>query len=194
MLEIEAKYPIEDDAAFLERLNAWGAALVEDRGEADHYFSAPDRDFAATDEAFRIRRIGNRNYLTYKGPKIDAVTKTRNEIEVAIAEGADAASDTMRLFQELGYRPVAIVQKRRKIFELERGGFTLHFCLDDVEGVGRYVEIEIVADESQYTNARDVLQKAAAEMGFGQSERRSYLSMLLAKVADDKSHVPAKSK
>ena len=60
--------------------------------EADHYFNAPDRDFARTDEAFRLRRIGAANFVTYKGPKRDAQRKMRTEIEVPLPDGDEAAA------------------------------------------------------------------------------------------------------
>ena len=180
MLEIEVKYPLPDAEPAISRLKEWGARLIEDRTDADHYFNAPDRDFARTDEAFRLRRIGERNFLTYKGPKLDSTTKTRKEIEVAVGAGEGAADELIHLFRELGYRSVAVVRKRRAVYELEREGFTLHFCFDDVEGVGRFAEIEIVAEEANYERARTLLLRVAGEMGFGESERRSYLQMLLA--------------
>ena len=179
MLEIEAKYPLPDLASVAECLLGLGARLVEDRCDADHYFNAPDRDFARTDEALRVRRIGKQNFITYKGPKLDRETKTRKEIEVAFAEGDSAADNLMSLLQELGYRPVAVVRKKRRIFEQERDGFTVHFCLDEVERVGTYAEIEIVAEESRFESAKAVLQQVAGELGLTQSERRSYLEMLL---------------
>ena len=49
--------------------------------QVDTYFSHPARDFAATDEALRIRSIDQENFVTYKGPKLDATTKTRREID-----------------------------------------------------------------------------------------------------------------
>jgi adenylate cyclase class 2 len=180
MLEIEAKYPLADHDSLAADLRRKGANLIETRGDADHYFNAPDRDFARTDEAFRLRRIGRKNYLTYKGPKIDAVTKTRKEIEVAIAEGDEAAAEMIQMVESLGYRPVAVVRKQRSVYEWLRDGFAMHFCLDDVEKVGRFAEIEIVAEESQYQKAKELLEKVAGELGFGASERRSYLEMFLA--------------
>lgn len=179
MLEIEAKYALPDASGVTARLAEWGARLIEDRRDADHYFNAPDRDFARTDEALRVRRIGPRNCVTYKGPKIDRETKTRKEIEVPFAEGDGAARDMMDLLRELAYRPVAVVRKQRQVFELERGGFTLHVCLDDVEQVGKFAEVEIVAGEAQLERAREVLRDVAARLGLTQSERRSYLELLL---------------
>ena len=70
------------------QLAAWGAVARPAREDTDHYFNAPDRDFAQTDEAFRLRRIGTGELLTYKGPKRDADTKTRTEVELRLADGA----------------------------------------------------------------------------------------------------------
>jgi adenylate cyclase class 2 len=180
MLEIEVKYGGADFAALERRLAEWGARAEPPRTDADHYFNAPDRDFAATDEALRLRRIGPRNFVTYKGPKCDAHTKTRVEVEVPIAEGGRAADDFARLLTLLGYRPVAVVHKARRLFHLDRDGFALEITLDEVEGVGRFAELEIQAPQERLDAARAVLLQTAAELGLRESERRSYLEMLLA--------------
>lgn len=179
MLEIEAKYAVADFTPIEEKLRTWSAQFIEDRQDADHYFNAPDRDFAQTDEAFRLRRIGSRNFLTYKGPKIDRETKTRKEIEVPVADGDQAANDMQQMLVSLGYRPVAVVRKRRRVFEQSLDGFTLHFCLDEVDGVGTFAEVEIVAEDDRYAAAKELLLRVAAELGLTQTERRSYLQLLL---------------
>jgi adenylate cyclase class 2 len=179
MLEFEVKYPLPDDSNVMACLQRWGARAKEDRRDSDHYFNSPDRDFARTDEALRVRRIGQRNLLTYKGPKIDAETKTRQEIEVEFAGGDESARDLLALLTKLSYRPVAIVRKHRRIFEFERDGFTLQVCLDDVDRVGRFAEIEIVGEESELEKAKAVLAAVASDFGLNASERRSYLELLL---------------
>jgi adenylate cyclase class 2 len=181
MLEVEMKFPLVDFAAVERRLAEWGAIAHPPRTDVDQYFNAPDRDFARTDEALRLRRIGAANFVTYKGPKRDAQTKTRTEIEVGLANGDAAAADFARLVTHLGYRPVAVVRKQRRIFHLEREGFTLEVCLDEVAGLGRFVEIEILAPEEALEKARGVLLEVAAVLGLSGSERRSYLELLLAK-------------
>src|SRR5438270_13395603 len=114
MLEIEQKYARADFAMLERRLAEWGAAPGGAEEEADHYFNAPDRDFAKTDEAFRLRRVGPSNYLTYKGPKQRADVKVRTEIELPIQLGDQAAADMTRLLTHLGFRPSAVVRKRRR--------------------------------------------------------------------------------
>jgi adenylate cyclase, class 2 len=181
MLEVEMKFAVADFASIKKCLRDWNASADEAIDEADQYFNAPDRDFAQTDEAFRLRRIGPKNMLTYKGPKAAGVVKTRTEIEVSIAQGPIAAEDMSRLLVHLGYRPVAVVHKRRRIFHLQREGFALEVCLDEVAEVGQFVEVEIVTPPERKDEAEKVLQQTAAELGLSADHliRRSYLGMLL---------------
>jgi adenylate cyclase class 2 len=179
MLEVEVKYRNADRAAAVATLLEWGATLAQDRTDADLYFQAPDRDLKATDEAFRLRRVGPKNYLTYKGPKRDAETKTRTEIEVPLGDGDATAADAERMLVALGYKPVTTVRKKRRVYHFARDGFEMEACFDSVEQVGEFVELEIVAEESQYEAAKVALLAAAAELGLTGQERRSYLGLLL---------------
>ena len=179
MLEIEQKFAKADIAAIERRLTEWGARRGEEQTEADHYFNAPDRDFAQTDEAFRLRRIGAANLLTYKGPKRPGAVKIRTELEMALRDGDEAAEQMIQLLRHLGYRPVAIVRKHRRLYHLERDGFALTVCLDEVERLGHFAEVEILAPEDQVEAARMVLARIAAALGLTELERRSYLGMLL---------------
>lgn len=179
MLEIEQKFANADFAAIEKRLAEWSARLGEEHTEADHYYNAPDRDFARTDEAFRLRRIGSANYLTYKGPKHSGAVKIRTELEIPLRDGEEAAKQFMQLLDHLGYRAVAVVRKRRRMYHLERGGFAIVVCFDEVEELGRFAEVEIVAPDEQLEAARSVLADTAAALGLTNQERRSYLNLLL---------------
>lgn len=180
MLEVEVKYRAADRAGMLAKLAGWRAVPIETRTDEDHYFNAPDRDFRQTDEAFRLRRIGSRNMLTYKGPKRDTATKTRPEIEVPLADGDAAAQDMKRMLVSLGYRPVSVVRKRREIMSFKRDGFDVEVSFDDMDGIGSFVELEIQAEEADYERAKAAVLNAARELGLTEMERRSYLAMVLA--------------
>src|SRR5262245_39418921 len=149
MLEIEMKFPVADFDVAEHALAAWQARREPAIDEADDYFNAPDRDFARTDEAFRLRQIGERNLITYKGPKQAGPAKTRTEIEVPLEAGAKSADGFRQLVLKLGFRPTAVVRKRRTIWHFQRGGFDLQACLDEVAEIGRFVEVEIVAAAEQ---------------------------------------------
>ena len=80
--------------------------------EADRYHMHPGARFRATDELPRIRRADQGVFLTYKGPKLDATTKTRHEIELPLGSEASAAEAWATCWCKLD-SGVAEVRKRR---------------------------------------------------------------------------------
>src|SRR5262245_36384238 len=87
--EVEQKFVAADLGPIRRALDAAGVAWEQLISQADQYWNHPARDFARTDEALRLRQVGEQNWLTYKGPRIDATTKTRQEIEVPLPDGGD---------------------------------------------------------------------------------------------------------
>jgi adenylate cyclase, class 2 len=180
-LEIEQKYRVDNLDSVAATLAQLGAALSAAVTQVDCYYAHPQRDFAQTDEAFRIRAVGPENYLTYKGPKLDAITKSRVEYEVRLADGPDAMAAIGEILRSLGFTPASIVRKQRRTAKLTRDGLIVEVALDDVRKLGTFVELEIgVKDDSHADPAKQALAKLAAELGLSDSERRSYLELLLA--------------
>jgi len=178
--EVEQKFPVFDLAALEARLAARGEGVSEPRAEVDLYFAHPARDFARTDEALRIRRQGPSNSITYKGPKIDQTTKTRREIELPLPPGEESAGAWAELLETLGFRPVAEVRKLRRKVQVSWQGRRVQGSLDEVEGLGNFAELELVEEEAGVESAKACIASLAESLGLVQSERRSYLELLLA--------------
>ena len=178
--EVERKFAVADLAALAARLAALGGSVSPPRSEIDHYFAHPARDFAASDEALRVRRTDQGNYVTYKGPKVDTTTKTRREIELPLwsQEGKVAALE--RLLEALGFTPVAEVCKYRRKAIIPWQGRRVEAALDDVAEVGTFVELELVAEDDEVDAARACIGSLAEHLGLSGGERRSYLELLLA--------------
>ncbi|QEL13600.1 class IV adenylate cyclase [Limnoglobus roseus] len=179
MLEIELKFRFDDWERAKQQVQEWGGRFLESRRERDHYFNAPDRDFRTTDEVFRLRCVDEVGILTYKGPKRGGGVKTRPEIEVPLATGTVTLADAEKLILALGYRATAVVMKQRETYTLQRDGFELHLCFDHLGGVGRFVEIEIVTDESRTAEAAAVVEAVAKDLNLTVPEPRAYLRMVL---------------
>lgn len=175
--EVEQKFAVADMPGLEARVLSLGGVASAPRLESDQYYNHPARDFATTDEALRIRRIGDSAFLTYKGPKIDATTKTRRELEIPLDAGN--STEWAEMLQTLGFRPVAEVRKRRRKVFLAWQQRRVEVSLDDVEEVGQFVELELIAAESEVAAARDCLAALAERLGLGHGERRSYLELLL---------------
>ena len=178
--EVEIKYRGVDHDDLDRRLRALGARAGPPLEQADAYLAHPARDFARTNEAFRIRRTGDDNRLTYKGPKRTGPTKTREEIEVAFEPGPAAFEAMTRLCEALGFRPVAVVRKSRRPFSLDDRGRALEVTLDVAEGLGAFAEVEaLAASEADLPDAQAAVLALAAELGLAEVEPRSYLRMHL---------------
>ncbi|MFV0446277.1 MAG: class IV adenylate cyclase [Planctomycetaceae bacterium] len=177
--EVELKFPIIDPAEVIARLQGLGATQTGMAEQSDRYFSHPVREFAQTDEALRLRSDGNQNCLTYKGPLLDSTTKTRQEIEFEFAAGEEGAHKAWALLRALGFEDVFTVRKRRTSFAIDWEGRPFSVACDNVDHLGNYVEIETMAGMNDWEAARDAAQRLAQELSLSDSERRSYLQMLL---------------
>ena len=180
-LEIEQKFPLEDFEQVQESLSDLGASFQAPVQQVDRYFRHPLRDFSQTDEALRLRKVGEENCITYKGPKIDQETKTRREIELAIEPGCQAFAAWSELLEILGFWQSLEVSKDRTPGTLTWEGAEVHLALDHVAGLGHYLELEILADETELTAAKKRLLGVAERLGLKHVERRGYIQLLIAK-------------
>lgn len=177
--EVELKFPVDDLSRVEGQVEAMGGIIEVPTRQADRYYSHPCRDFAQTDEALRIRRVGEQNYITYKGPKVDESTKTRREIEVSLVSGAQGATNIVDLLDLLGFKPLAEVIKNRRKSRLQYEGFEVQIAMDEVRELGTFVELEITAEHDDIEAAKAALSKLAVQLGLSDSERRSYLELIL---------------
>lgn len=171
MLEIEVKAPCADLAGLERALMRMGARDFGALVQADVYYAHPGRDFGATDEALRVRTENDLSMLTYKGPKVDKDSKSREELEVTVANARTLGD----ILERLGFRPVLRVAKRRRVYGI-RG---VSVCLDRVEDLGDYVEFEYQGEDLEAGKA--AIQGLMRDLGVQGNERLSYLELLLLK-------------
>jgi adenylate cyclase class 2 len=180
MYEVELKVRADHERV-RERLADVGATGAGGVTQVDTYYDAPHRDFASTDEALRLRRetpveedgaTETVTKLTYKGPLVEAESKTRREHETVVLDDDEAAA----ILSGLGFEPAATVEKHRRFFRHD--GYTV--TLDRVDGLGEFVEVETEAEavEPAREGAIDVM--AALGLDHDEQIRTSYLGLLLA--------------
>ena len=177
-MEIEGKYRVDHPIEFLAQLELLGAKELASQTQEDQYLRHPSRDFKITDEALRMRRVDDLWLVTYKGPRQEGVLKTRPEIELPLAPGTQ--DQWMRIWENLGFEPVAVVRKIRRVFDFARHYPDMTVVLDQVPDIGTFAEIECVVESQQELVAAELaIESAAKVLGLNFHERRSYLSMVL---------------
>lgn len=177
MIEAEVKVPVKNFEPIRERLKALKAVLERVDEEFDTYFDHPSRSFARTDEALRVRRTRTgEGSITYKGPKFRSKTKTRAEVSIPV----DDSESLIKVLEQLGFKQVATVIKRREKWRMEG----VNVYLDEVEGLGKFLELEArVENESRLSEVEEKLFLIIDGLGFDRnsSVRESYLELILKK-------------
>jgi adenylate cyclase class 2 len=164
MLEVEIKARVKIEEIEYKLSNMRAKPLGKEY-QKDIYFSHPCRDFRGRDEALRVREIKDEYFLTYKGPKLDEETKTREEIKIKVK------GEIISLLERLGFAKIREVRKKRSFYQWDN----LMVCLDKVEGLGEFLEVEGVS----YSD-RERIFELLKELGISRKEliRKSYLEML----------------
>lgn len=205
--EVELKFRISGPSWLEERLRVRAATFQQVEHHADHYFDHPARSFRETDEAVRLRvqealeepsgpRQGECDpaesrsahsgrgqmlsaSLTYKGPVIDRLSKTRHEIEVPLLSGSDGVEQALAWLRATSFRPVAVVRKSRRVWALPYGEHAVAVVIDRLDGLGYFAELELLATAETREASRDLLRQLANELGLTEPESRSYLELVL---------------
>ena len=104
---------------------------------------------------------------------MDLEGQTRKEIETSVESGQKCCE----LFESLGFTKAFIIKKNRQYYKYEN----YLICLDDVEGLKPYMEIEInLEDKINYKESQnkifELFEKLGIKDGF---ENKSYLELLL---------------
>lgn len=137
-METEAKVVVNRFDAVVERLEQNDAVFVDEVRETDTYYDDEEGRLLAEGSGLRLRRRvgreGERFLLTFKGPVRRSVYKSRPEAQTAVSNFEEMG----RILEGLGFQVLITVEKRRRIWRLKE----CEVCLDEVEELGRFVEVE----------------------------------------------------
>ena len=135
MIESELKIPVEGLQGIRRRLGETDAEQISHpEREVNILFDSADGRLAAAGQVLRIRRVGGRHILTFKGPAaFDGAVKQRREIELEIS----SSERLSELLHALGYAPGMRYEKDRESWKLGSARIDL-----DHTPMGDFVEIE----------------------------------------------------
>jgi adenylate cyclase class 2 len=155
-IETEVKIPVPHwtSAEAHQRLAALHFAVCAPRiFEANAVFDTPNQSVRGGQMLLRLRRVGDRNILTWKGPTVYGTHKSRPELEVTFS-----SFDTMRqILEHLGYATYFRYEKYRTEFTGREAG-TVTF---DETPIGNFVELE---GHGRW------IDETAVRLGFSQSD------------------------
>lgn len=168
--EVERKFWVEDLARFEALICQQGAIpFTIGNSETDIFFDLPDGRLEANNQFHTLRHMlpSDRVLWISKGPAKDEC------IAMDLPDFDKAAA----MLTSLGYGEVRRISKNRDIYFFE----DFHITLDDVKGLGTFVELAVMTDEKDdLPILREKVQLAAEKLKLTQftEETRSYRQLL----------------
>ena len=168
-MEVEVKFRTDFDQMKV-KIEELGASFVREEFQEDIYFSVP------LPELLRVRRVSNlgKAFLTYKRIADPGRNEEFDELEVEVSD----FDTTVEILRRLGYKEDVVVRKRRLVYK--RGSVT--FELSEVEGLGGFLDIEVISDD--VTGAKRRIWEVADKLGLTEKdvEPRLYQELIREKM------------
>lgn len=173
MLEMELKAILKNKLQVINNLEKQGCQWSQLIFQEDTIYIQKNGKTTVKNPVFRIRKIADKTILTLKIQDSDLNTAKELELEVSDDEIMH------QILQVLEFTAKAEVKKHR--IETVHKGYTI--CIDDVERLGDFIEIEKLGlgdcnREKEYDEMRKVLQN----LGINEDDfvTEKYFEMLLA--------------
>lgn len=146
-MEIEIKAKVKNFISIKRRLRALGARFVSRQHQIDYYYAPAGRPLRYVDKghALRVRHVVNTN-TTYFEFHTGLDPFTAEEIFVEV----NSWSEIQRILKGLRAKRELIVEKRRAYYK--KGIYEI--ALDQVEGLGNYIEVEMNGRQSSLNKQR----------------------------------------
>ncbi|MFC8845780.1 MULTISPECIES: class IV adenylate cyclase [unclassified Micromonospora] len=157
--EVEVKYQVGGLAALEAALAARGVVLSVPVVQDDQAYARVGWEYGQSKIGVpfaRLRTERGRHLLTVKTPVANELSCVEHETEVADREQMHAA------IQQLGFYPTVRIRKTRRTAVLG----LLSLCVDEVDGIGVFLEIERIVDADRAGEGIQVeLDRFAGELG-----------------------------
>jgi len=139
--EIEVKVKVENFEKILEQLANLGCKFTEPVRQEDRIFTNfPDSEFADFKSGvnfLRLRKSKGKILFTLKQSLVNELEGIEKELEVSDGKEME------EILQLLGYHEAVQVTKTRRKTNYK----DYEICLDEVDGLGAFIEVEKIADE-----------------------------------------------
>ena len=167
IIEMEESYVIEDDFKdILDKIEKEEFTFVDENVEEDTYYTDPEEVFIRDRICLRTRKTNEDALeLTFK-PRTDNRTEIYGKKESNVQVRVSDYKDLQFIINELGYKEYVSFKKHRRTYTKTINGIVHNIMLDTIDGVGNYVELEMIVHTKEEQEAnRSELDDFVKRMG-----------------------------
>lgn len=164
MREIELKFKvdnIDDIISFLEKNKKCEISDTECQYDTIYVQNLNNVESTEGSIWLRVRKTNGKIELNYKKQSAKKMESEEIEFEVSSYEKANA------FLKALGFKEWVQVNKKRRYAKFQE----YNICIDEVERLGTFVEIELLINEENDINYEEQLLNVAKEIGINTDSR-----------------------
>jgi adenylate cyclase class 2 len=162
-MEVEIKLLCPNLAVLRKKLQKAGAVLISSKHQIDTYYDHPAKVLVKSGEYLRIRKTADKKTLAHHLNLADGVN---DECEISLA----ADTPIEKILQRLGFPRLGTINKLREEYQLAG----LKICLDQVKGIGNFIEIEGQARRGSQARVQKRLWRLAQKLGLSTKDKFAY--------------------
>ncbi|WP_205326999.1 class IV adenylate cyclase [Glycomyces sp. YM15] len=185
--EVECKYRLGDPAELvIARLAGHGAIWSDSKLQDDQAYAEVGWRHGMAKVGYTFARLrtenGTRTWFTVKEPRVNSMASLEQETEVL---DRDAMHEALLI---MGYRPTVRIRKTRRAATVD--GIVI--CLDDVEGLGMFLEAEVmIGEDADAIATQALLHERVTAFGFDLERVEDTYDTLLANASGAASAIAA---
>ncbi len=169
-IEVEVKAEITNILLIKEKILRQGAQFQETKYQHDILLDPPQADFSKTDQVLRIRNSNGNWKLDYKSPRLDTETKSRREYSLKIEDGHQLKD----IFSWMNFKIVGEIEKHCETYSYKE----LKIHLDSVTRLGTFIEVEVMAEETNFSQMKEEIFAFLTELGITNTIKKDYLELM----------------
>ncbi len=178
MREVELKAKVADLISLEHTLLALGATFEKELVQKDRIFTHKYPRPENSSNILRIREQEDKYYFTLKSKLNNSLDNIEKEVTI------DNPSELADLLGIIDFEQIVEITKTRKFYKYK----TYTVCLDQVEGLGEFIEIEAMVADDDTSDVQSELKKVFESLGILEEQiiMKGYTSLMLAHLDDTK--------
>jgi predicted adenylyl cyclase CyaB len=162
MIEVEAKVFVKHPEAIRKKAGILGKFIGKEEKIDDYYTLESLKK--RPEKSLRIRKVDGYHIVNFKKPEAYARgVWAKKEVEFRTSNIADF----LRLMHDFGFRKWLTKEKVCEIFEIKKN---FHIELNNVKGLGWFIEVEYLAKEKNVETARKEVYRVLRELGYSKKD------------------------
>lgn len=145
----EQKFFCKNSDDFIYKILSFNMKLMDVSYETEEFFTDIDSKYIVDGTCFSIiRKNREKMEISYQGKTDSFATKECNMVQ-----DAKNYDEFVELFSNLGFYRYVMVEKTRKTYSMIQDDIVYNIILDDIQGLGCFVEFELIFEKNDFDSA-----------------------------------------